>query len=82
MYDQDGRLDFDWSYKSVDNEMIIDLIFSQANISYYYYENGKGYTYEEYRKQLQNGGDDVAGGSGSSFYYDDGINMAGYTLAD
>lgn len=32
--------------------MIIDLIFSQANMSYYYVENGKGYTYEEYRKEI------------------------------
>jgi len=62
--------------------MIIDLIFSQANMSYYYYENGKGYTYEEYKKQIQLGGDSFEGGTGSSFYYDDGIYMAGYTATD
>jgi hypothetical protein len=62
--------------------MIIDLIFSQANMSYYYYENGKGYTYEDYKKQIQLGGDSFEGGTGSSFYYDDGIYMAGYTAID
>ena len=36
--------------------MIIDLTFSQTNMSYYYYENGKGYTYEDYLKQIRNGG--------------------------
>ena len=60
--------------------MVIDLIFSQANMSYYYYENGLGYTYEQYKKQLQNGDETIGGGSGSSFFYDDGgISIEGYT---
>ena len=60
--------------------MIIDLIFSQANMSYYYFENGVGYTYEQYKKQILNGDDTVAGGSGSSFFFDDGgAHIQGYT---
>jgi hypothetical protein len=60
--------------------MIIDLIFSQANMSYYYYENGVGYTYEQYKKQILNGDDTIAGGSGSSFFFDDGgAHIQGYT---
>jgi hypothetical protein len=70
------RLDFDWSYKTAGNEMIIDLIFSQANMSYYYVENGKGYTYEEYRKEIEGGNMD--GGSGNAIFYDDGIYQSGY----
>jgi hypothetical protein len=60
--------------------MVIDLIFSQANMSYYYNENGLGYTYEQYKKQLQNGDETIGGGSGSSFFYDDGgTSIEGYT---
>jgi hypothetical protein len=60
--------------------MVIDLIFSQANMSYFYNENGLGYTYEQYKKQLQNGDEAIGGGSGSSFFYDDGgISIEGYT---
>jgi len=50
LFDQLGRLSFDWSYQFAENEMLIDLVFSQPDIAYYYYENGKGYTYEDYQK--------------------------------
>lgn len=36
-YSQEGRLGFDWSYTIQQNEIIIDLIFSQASMAYYYY---------------------------------------------
>ena len=63
--------------------MVIQLIFSQPNMSYFYYENGKGYTYEDYVKQLLIGGDSVAGGSGSALFYDDGgVYKEGYTESD
>jgi hypothetical protein len=58
------------------------LIFSQANVAFYYYENEKGYTLADYSADMGNGVSGGGGSSGASLYYDDGLYFAGYTDAD
>lgn len=43
MYDQSGRLGFEWSYSAVQSQLVILLTFSQPDTLFYYYENGNGY---------------------------------------
>lgn len=66
MFDQEGRFNYEWSYKNRDNELVINLLFSQSKVKYYYWENGQGYEYV--------GGDAQGSGAGggATFYYDDG----------
>lgn len=56
------------------------MIFSQTNISYYYYENGTGYQYIENTNTAQ--GDPTnneISAENANFFYDDGFNtIAGY----
>ena len=69
----------EWSYQYSGKQMNIYVTFSQADMAYYYTENGIGYTYSAYQQQLTTGG--IGGGadaSGSSIYYDDGANKNGY----
>lgn len=37
LFDSSGRLGFDWTYKNVNNDLVVDLLFSQANMTYYFY---------------------------------------------
>lgn len=62
--------------------MVIDLIFSQSNIAFYYYENEKGYTLADYNAQVGNGAAGGGAGGDASFYYDDGLYFAGYIDSD
>jgi hypothetical protein len=40
MYDQKGRLGYEWSYTSNQSQLSILLTFSQSDPLFYYYENG------------------------------------------
>jgi hypothetical protein len=44
MFDQEGRLGYEWSYTANQSKLAILLTFSQPNPSFYYYENGEGYS--------------------------------------
>ena len=73
LFDESGRLGFQWDYTTADNEMIIDLLFSQKDVSYYFYENQQAL---QFSTSTQN--DNVNGQSG--LYYDDGKGyINGYT---
>jgi hypothetical protein len=58
--------------------MIIDLVFSQPDLLYYYFENGKGLNFTDFAKQQaqENGGGN--GNNDGSIFYDDGINSRGF----
>jgi hypothetical protein len=60
---------------SQENEMVINLVFSQRNISYYFFENSQAYQYTNL------GNLSVPGVGLSALYYDDGNGyMAGYVV--
>lgn len=44
MFDQAGRLGFEWSYTAVQSQLEILLTFSQPDTLFYYYESGNGYS--------------------------------------
>ena len=44
LFNQLGRFSYDWSYQNNGNELIINLLFSQRNPKFYYYEDGVGYS--------------------------------------
>lgn len=57
---------------------MVDLVFSQANMSYYFYENGKGYQYVKTTVEQEKRND----AGTSSLYYDDGNGfIRGYSGA-
>lgn len=39
MYDQSGRLGYEWSMSSDQSKLSIVLTFSQSDVKFYYYEN-------------------------------------------
>lgn len=51
LFNSAGRLGFEWDYKNANNELVVDLLFSQANMTYYFYENGQGYQYANVSSQ-------------------------------
>ena len=46
LFTEQGRLGYEWSSQTRNNELIIDLLFSQKDMSFYFYENEQGYMYE------------------------------------
>lgn len=57
---------FDWGYTSNNNELIVDILFSQRNVSYFFYENGPSYYFENSESQTRNSNGE------SNLFYDDG----------
>lgn len=53
------------------------MVFSQPNVSFYYYEDEMGYTYFDLASNNSSGG-----ASNASVYYDDGLYFAGYKDGD
>lgn len=78
LFDSAGRLGFDWEYRNSNNDLVVDLLFSQSNMTYYFYENGKGYQYVTTTTEQTQRND----AGEASVYYDDGNGyINGYTGA-
>ena len=66
-----GRFTFDWTSEVSGNNVLIDLVFSNPNALYYYYQGGNGYNINGSNK-LGNGSGVGVGAYNQGLYYDDG----------
>jgi hypothetical protein len=73
LFDQNGRMGFDFTYLSVQSVINFTLTFSQPDVLFYYYENETGYSWAN-----SQGGQ--AQSQSSVFYFDDGsYALGGYS---
>ena len=72
LFDQSGRLGYDFTYETNSSVINFTLTFSQPSLGFYYYENGTGYS-------SANSNFNQSGNQGNQFYFDDGnLHLDGY----